>query len=60
MGSGRQIATGSSEDHDRSVRSAARTRRGSLSRSDRDRSLCHDGPENTAYRAIAFSVGWNT
>ncbi|MQM05956.1 hypothetical protein Taro_038774 [Colocasia esculenta] len=28
---GKQIATGSSEDHDRSIRSAAKTRRGTLS-----------------------------
>ncbi|MQL72615.1 hypothetical protein Taro_004951 [Colocasia esculenta] len=52
---GRQIATESYEDRDRSVRSAARTRRGALSRSDRDRFLCRDGPENAAYRAVAFS-----
>ncbi|MQL77209.1 hypothetical protein Taro_009617, partial [Colocasia esculenta] len=31
-------------------------RPGSLSRSDRDRYLCRDGPENMAYRAVAFSV----
>ncbi|MQL68081.1 hypothetical protein Taro_000343, partial [Colocasia esculenta] len=28
---------------------------GSLSRSDHDRCLCHDGPENATYRAVAFS-----
>ncbi|MQL99453.1 hypothetical protein Taro_032176 [Colocasia esculenta] len=51
---GRKIATGSYEDCDRSFGQAARTRQGSLSRSDHDRYLCHDSPENAAYRAIAF------
>ncbi|MQL90579.1 hypothetical protein Taro_023176 [Colocasia esculenta] len=51
----RQITTGSYEDRDRFVRSAARTRRGALSRSDRDRCLCHDGLENAVYLAVAFS-----
>ncbi|MQM05868.1 hypothetical protein Taro_038688 [Colocasia esculenta] len=39
---------------------AARTRQGTLSRSDRERRLCRDGPENATYRAIAFSgiFGW--
>ncbi|MQL99969.1 hypothetical protein Taro_032702, partial [Colocasia esculenta] len=53
--SGKQIATGSYEDRERSVRSAARRRRGALSRSDRDRCLCRDGPKNVAYLAVAFS-----
>ncbi|MQM09872.1 hypothetical protein Taro_042752 [Colocasia esculenta] len=51
----RQIATGSYEDRDGSFGQAARTRQGSLSRSDHDRYLCRDGLENTAYQAIAFS-----
>ncbi|MQL81610.1 hypothetical protein Taro_014070 [Colocasia esculenta] len=51
----RQIATGSYEDRDELFGQAARTRQGSLSRSDRDRYLCCDGPENAAYQAIAFS-----
>ncbi|MQM11182.1 hypothetical protein Taro_044086 [Colocasia esculenta] len=51
----RQVATGSYEDRDGSFGQAARTRQGSLSRSDRDRYLCHDGPENAAYRAVTFS-----
>ncbi|MQM13029.1 hypothetical protein Taro_045951 [Colocasia esculenta] len=50
-----QIATGSSKDRDGSIRSAARMRRGILSRSDHDRFLCHDGLENAVYRAVAFS-----
>ncbi|MQL87037.1 hypothetical protein Taro_019576 [Colocasia esculenta] len=49
-----QIATGSYEDRDGSFGQAARTRQGSLSRSNRDRCLCRDGPENAAYRAVAF------
>ncbi|MQL68107.1 hypothetical protein Taro_000440 [Colocasia esculenta] len=51
----RQIATGSYEDRDGSFDQAARTRQGSLSRSDRDKYLCRDGPENSAYRAVTFS-----
>ncbi|MQL97028.1 hypothetical protein Taro_029712 [Colocasia esculenta] len=51
----KQIATGSYKDHDGSFGQAARTRQGSLSRSDRGRYLCRDDPENAAYRAIAFS-----
>ncbi|MQL86725.1 hypothetical protein Taro_019265 [Colocasia esculenta] len=51
----RQIATKSYEDHDGSFGQAARMRQDSLSLSDRDRYLCRDGPENAAYRAIAFS-----
>ncbi|MQM23585.1 hypothetical protein Taro_056651 [Colocasia esculenta] len=49
-----QIATGSYEDRDGSFGQAARTRQGSLSRSDRDKYLCRDGPENAAYRAVVF------
>ncbi|MQL70051.1 hypothetical protein Taro_002375 [Colocasia esculenta] len=51
----KQIATGSYEDNDGSFGQATRTRQGSLSRSDRDRYLCRDGPENEAYRVVAFS-----
>ncbi|MQM06181.1 hypothetical protein Taro_039002 [Colocasia esculenta] len=54
-GSGRQIATSSYEDRDGSFGQAARTRQGSLSRSDLNRYLCRDGPKNVAYRAVAFS-----
>ncbi|MQM15591.1 hypothetical protein Taro_048537 [Colocasia esculenta] len=50
----RQIVTGSYEDRDGSFSQAARTRQGSLSRSDRDRWLCHDGPKNPTYRAVSF------
>ncbi|MQM18830.1 hypothetical protein Taro_051828, partial [Colocasia esculenta] len=50
-----QITTASYEDRDGSFGQAARTRQGSLSRSDRNRYLCRDGPENVAYRAIACS-----
>ncbi|MQL99452.1 hypothetical protein Taro_032177, partial [Colocasia esculenta] len=50
-----KIATGSYEDHDGSFGQAARTRQGSLSRSDRDRYLCRDSTENAAYRAVTFS-----
>ncbi|MQM20806.1 hypothetical protein Taro_053834 [Colocasia esculenta] len=52
---GRQVTTGSYEDRDGSFGQAARTRQGSLSRSDRDRYLRRDGPENAAYRVVAFS-----
>ncbi|MQM02102.1 hypothetical protein Taro_034865 [Colocasia esculenta] len=51
----RQFATGSYEDHDESFGQATRTRQGSLSRSDHDRYLCRDGPENATYQAVAFS-----
>ncbi|MQL83498.1 hypothetical protein Taro_015993 [Colocasia esculenta] len=51
----RQIATGSYEDRDRSFDQAARLRQGSLSRSDHDKWLCHDGPDNATYRAVVFS-----
>ncbi|MQL97027.1 hypothetical protein Taro_029710 [Colocasia esculenta] len=44
----RQIATGSYKDHDGSFGQAARTRQGSLLRSDHDRYLCRDDPENAA------------
>ncbi|MQM04367.1 hypothetical protein Taro_037168 [Colocasia esculenta] len=50
-----QIATGSHEDRGGSVRLGARTRWGFLSRSDRNKWLYHDGPENATYRAIMFS-----
>ncbi|MQM21831.1 hypothetical protein Taro_054876 [Colocasia esculenta] len=50
-----EIATGSYEDHDRSVKAAARMRWGIPSRSDRDRALCRDGLENATYRAVTFS-----
>ncbi|MQL69616.1 hypothetical protein Taro_001884 [Colocasia esculenta] len=51
----KQIATGSYEDRDGSFGQAARTQQGSLSRSDRDRYLCCDGPENATYQVVAFS-----
>ncbi|MQL87605.1 hypothetical protein Taro_020155 [Colocasia esculenta] len=51
----RQIATGSFEDRDRSIRSAARTRRGTLSRLDHYRFLCRDSPENATYQVVTFS-----
>ncbi|MQM19601.1 hypothetical protein Taro_052607 [Colocasia esculenta] len=51
----RQITTGSYEDRDGSFGQAAKTRQGSLSRSDHDRYLCRDGPENVAYRDVVFS-----
>ncbi|MQM06572.1 hypothetical protein Taro_039399 [Colocasia esculenta] len=54
-GSGRQIATESYEDRDGSFDQATRTRQGSLSRSNRDRYMCRDGPENAAYRVVTFS-----
>ncbi|MQM18631.1 hypothetical protein Taro_051628, partial [Colocasia esculenta] len=34
---------------------AARMQQGTLSRSDRDKFLCRNGPENTTYRAVVFS-----
>ncbi|MQL98145.1 hypothetical protein Taro_030849 [Colocasia esculenta] len=34
---------------------AARTRQGTLSRSDHNKFLCRDGPENVTYWAVAFS-----
>ncbi|MQL74341.1 hypothetical protein Taro_006691 [Colocasia esculenta] len=49
------VDIGSYEDRDESFGQADRTRQGSLSRSDRDKYLCHNDPENAAYRAIAFS-----
>ncbi|MQL70746.1 hypothetical protein Taro_003065 [Colocasia esculenta] len=50
----RQIAIESYEDRDGSFGQAARMRQGSQSRSNHDRYLCRDGPENAAYRAVAF------
>ncbi|MQM09506.1 hypothetical protein Taro_042380 [Colocasia esculenta] len=55
-GSGRQIATGSYEDHDRSFSQAARTQQGILSQLDHDRCLCRDGSENAAYRSSCSQV----
>ncbi|MQL75347.1 hypothetical protein Taro_007718 [Colocasia esculenta] len=51
----RQIATESYEDCDSSFGQAARMRQGSLLRSDLDKYLCRDGPENAAYQAVPFS-----
>ncbi|MQL83941.1 hypothetical protein Taro_016434 [Colocasia esculenta] len=58
VGSGRQVATGSYEEGDRSVRPEGQVATGVLLRSDRDGDACRDLPENAAYRAVAFS-GYN-
>ncbi|MQM03140.1 hypothetical protein Taro_035911 [Colocasia esculenta] len=54
-GSGRQVATGSYEEGDRSVRPEGQVATRLLSRSDRDGDACRDLPENAAYQAVAFS-----